>query len=88
MLKDNSGNVIIAQFCYFEQQGFYNLVVTCDGNTGAYVSDGCDPSGENLGFDEISGLHHPGNITGWIERADIMWKSFIETGMVYSKELT
>lgn len=87
MLKDNSGNVIIAQFsCSNQSTDFYNLVVTGEGHTGVYVSDGCDFNGENLGFDEVSGLHYPGNVNYWAEFGYLIWKSFIEVGMTYSEK--
>jgi hypothetical protein len=60
---DDNGNEILCQFRN-GRKGFVNTVVF-EGILKVYVSDGCDPSGKDLGM-HPSGFHYVGNIEYWV----------------------
>ena len=60
---DDSGNEII---CQSRNDGLFLNTVVAQGKIREYISDGCDPSGKDLG-PHPSGFHYVGNIHHWLD---------------------
>ena len=63
-LIDSSGNSIVNQLP-LDDGTFVNILACGE----AYISDGCWPSGEDMGVEPLSGLHYPGNCHRWVDQA-------------------